>query len=414
MSCLTEVESEKPETDVPSSSPSRKVEVPKEFKCTLSKKIMIEPVIIASGQTFEKRYITEWLRHERTCPKSNAVLSHLLLIPNHLIDELITQWCLVNNYERPRSSEETVTELFTDGIDALLQRISSPSSVSDQTEAAQELRIRTKKSASVRVFLVAELPDSITRLLSPLSALGEEAADSNPELQEYLITTLFNISIVEKNKKAIAENPHVIPLLTKSLKQGTAETRRNSAATLLSLSAIDSNKIIMGNSEVLKALIHVIEEGDLLTTTEAASVVFNLCMVSENRKKAVSAGLIQVLIKKIKAGSNAAELLAVLALNSKHNRAVEEMDDLGFIYDLFSILRKPSSPVTQENAIVIVFNMYDRNRDRTRLKVLREEENLYGTFTELARQGSDRTVRKAEAILQWLKRYGTGKWPLRG
>ncbi|CAH8380978.1 unnamed protein product [Eruca vesicaria subsp. sativa] len=407
---LREVE---PETDILSSPSPEKVDVPKEFKCTLSKKIMIEPVIIASGQTYEKRYITEWLKHQRTCPISNQVLSHLTLTPNILVDELITQWCLLHRFERPRSSEEIVTELFTDGIDSLLQRISSPSSVADQTKASEELRRQTKRFANVRAFFVSALPGSITRLLTPLTSLSEEV-DSNLELQENLITTLFNLSIVEKNKTVIAETPKVIPLLTKSLKQGTAETRRNSAATLLSLSAIDSNKLIIGNSETLKALIGLIGEGGVFIT-EAASAVFNICSVSENREKAVSAGLIPVIANKIKEGSNVAELLALLALVSTHNRAVKEMNDLGFISDLLSILRKPSCPVAQENAVVIVFNMCDRNRDRSgRLKMLNDEENQYGTFTKLARQGSDRAVRKAEAILKWLKRHGSGKEPQRG
>ncbi|WZZ90887.1 putative U-box domain-containing protein 46 [Brassica napus] len=406
INCLREVE---PGTDILSPPSPEKVDVPREFKCTLSKKIMIEPVIIASGRTYEKRYIKEWLKRERTCPISNQVLSHVSLTPNLLVDELITQWCLVNKFERPKSSEEIVTELFTDGIDSLLQRISSPSSVADQAQAAEELRRQTKRFANVRAFLVSELPDSIKRLLTPLSAV-----DLNLELQENLITTLFNLSIVEKNKRIIAENPLVIPLLTKSLKQGTSETRRNSAATLLSLSAIESNRLIIGNSETLKALIGLIGEGGLFTT-EAASAVFNICSVSENREKAVSSGLIPVLTNKIKEGSNVAELLALLALLSTHNRGVKEMNDLGFISDLLSILRKPSCPVTHENAVVIVFNMCDRNRDRSgRLKVLSEEENQYGTFTKLAKQGSDRAVRKAEAILKWLKRHGTGKAPQRG
>ncbi|XP_006400381.2 putative U-box domain-containing protein 46 [Eutrema salsugineum] len=415
MSCVREVESKKPETDISSSSPSSpKVEVPKVFKCTLSNKIMVEPVIIASGQTYEKRYITEWLRHERTCPKSNLVLSHLLLTPNHLVDELITQWCRENNYDRLKPSDEIATEMFTYGIDSLLQRISSPSSsVSDKTEAAKELRNQTKKFSNVRRFFVTELPDSITRLLSPLSASGE-AVDSNPELQENIVTTLFNISIVEKNKTVIAENPLVIPLLIKFLKQGTPETRINSAATLLSLSAIDSNKIIMGNSEVLKALIDLIEEGDSAASLEAASVVFNLCILLQNREKAVLAGLIPVVTKKIKEGSNVAELLAILSLISTNNRAIEEMSDLGFMNDLFSILRKPSCSVISENAVVIVFNMCERNRDMSGLKSLREEENQYGTFTKLAKQGSDRAVRKAEAILKWLKRYDASEKRHRG
>lgn len=44
---LREVE---PETNILYPPAPEKVDVPKEFKCTLSKKIMIEPVIIASGQ----------------------------------------------------------------------------------------------------------------------------------------------------------------------------------------------------------------------------------------------------------------------------------------------------------------------------------------------------------------------------
>ncbi|KAL0647575.1 hypothetical protein Bca4012_045866 [Brassica carinata] len=86
--------------------------------------------------------------------------------------------------DRPKSSEEIFTELFTDGIDSLLQRISSPSSVADQAQAAEELRRQTKRFANVRTFFVSELPGSSTRLLSPLSAV-----DLNLELQENLITT---------------------------------------------------------------------------------------------------------------------------------------------------------------------------------------------------------------------------------
>jgi len=44
LTCLRKIESKNPESDI---SP---VEVPKEFICTLSNKIMIEPMLIASGQ----------------------------------------------------------------------------------------------------------------------------------------------------------------------------------------------------------------------------------------------------------------------------------------------------------------------------------------------------------------------------
>ncbi|CAE6108176.1 unnamed protein product [Arabidopsis arenosa] len=396
LDCMKKVESKKPESDI---SP---VIVPKEFICTLSNKIMIEPMTIASGQTYENRCITEWLKHKRTCPKTKEILSHVWLTPNHLINELITQWCLFNKVDRPKPSDEIVIKVFTDDLEPLLQRISSPSSVADQIEAAEELRRQTKKYDSACVFFVTELPDSVTRLLTPLLS---DDVDLNPELQENIITSLFNISNLEnvKNQKVIAENPLVIPLLTKSLKKGTVLTRRNAAATLASLADIDSNRNIIRNSEALKALIDVIGEwGDC----EAGNAVFKLCFGLENKEKAISAGLIPVLIKNIKAGRNACEMLHVLVPISTNNRAIKEMEDLGFVFDLFRILRKPNCLVTGELALDIIFNMFEKNRDRSRLE---EEERMHETFTNLSYDGSDNATRKAKKILQWIKTFADRK-----
>ncbi|CAN6864048.1 unnamed protein product [Brassica oleracea] len=57
--------------------------------------------------------------------------------------------------------------------------------------------------------------------------------------------------------------------------------------TLASLSLVDSNKIIIGNSETLKALIGVVEEGDLSSTKEATYVLFHLYFLSETRERAI-------------------------------------------------------------------------------------------------------------------------------
>lgn len=114
--------------------------------------------------------------------QNQAVLSDLTLRPNHLVDELIREWCQVNKYER----QEKVTELDIDGIQSLLHQISSAFSVSDQTEAANELRRQTTNFANVRDLFVAQNPVLITRLLSPFSDLAE-AVYSNTELQENLI-----------------------------------------------------------------------------------------------------------------------------------------------------------------------------------------------------------------------------------
>lgn len=56
-------------------------------------------------------------------------------------------------------------------------------------------------------------------------------------------------------------------------------------------------------------------------------------------------------------------------------------------------------------------NTGNRDRERTRLKLIKEEEDKYSTFSKLAKQGSQRAVKEAKAILQWIKRSGTGEEP---
>lgn len=130
---------------------------------------------------------------------------------------------------------------------------------------------------------------------------------------------------------------------------------------------MDSNKIIIRNSETLKALIGVVEEGDLSATKEATYVLFHLFFLSATREKAVSEGLIPALTNMIKSRRYVDMLLSVF-VGLTQRGALEEIDDIGFIDDLFSILRNPSCSVTCEVALAMVArvcclsNTGDRNR----------------------------------------------------
>ncbi|KAK6922704.1 U-box domain [Dillenia turbinata] len=55
---------------------------------------MYDPVLIASGQTFERMWIQKWLDEGHdTCPKSKIKLAHQSLIPNTALKDLISKWC---------------------------------------------------------------------------------------------------------------------------------------------------------------------------------------------------------------------------------------------------------------------------------------------------------------------------------
>lgn len=68
--------------------------LPEEFCCPISSRLMYDPVVIASGQTFERVSIEKWFSEGHdTCPKTQKKLRDLYMIPNYCMKDLISLWC---------------------------------------------------------------------------------------------------------------------------------------------------------------------------------------------------------------------------------------------------------------------------------------------------------------------------------
>ncbi|KAL0431223.1 UNVERIFIED_CONTAM: U-box domain-containing protein 5 [Sesamum radiatum] len=75
---------------------------PLEFICPLSSRLMYDPVVIASGQTYERMWIQKWFDEGHdTCPKTNRKLNHLSLTSNTGMKDLITRWCSMHGVSIP-------------------------------------------------------------------------------------------------------------------------------------------------------------------------------------------------------------------------------------------------------------------------------------------------------------------------
>ncbi|KAJ7978213.1 RING-type E3 ubiquitin transferase [Quillaja saponaria] len=351
--------------------------------------------------TYDRPFIQRWLNEgHRTCPQTQQVLSHTILTPNHLVRDMISQWFKEHGIEIPKPvrdiDEEVITNADRHCLNSLLQKLSL--SVSDQKEAAKELRLLTKRMPSFRT-LFGVSGDVIPQLLNPLSAGN---ADIHPDLKEDLITTVLNFSIQDNNKKIIAENPLVIPLLIDSLQSGTIQTRSNAAAAIFTLSALDSNKHIIGESGAFKHLINLLDEGHLLVIKDVASAIFNLCIVPVNRGRAIQEGAVGVILKKVMDSILVDELLAILALLSSHPNAVEDMAEIGALPCLLEIIRESTSERTKENCVAIVHTIYFY--DRNTWREIREEEKANSTLSKLAQSGTSRAKRKVNGILDRLSK----------
>ncbi|KAL5212671.1 hypothetical protein ABZP36_023518 [Zizania latifolia] len=376
--------------------------VPVHFLCPISSEIMRDPVVLASGQTYDRRFIQEWLSAgNRTCPHTQQVLSNTILIPNHLVRSMISQWCTENGITLSpleNQEEDLVTNNERKAFSELFDRISASSNLSVKRQAIKDFRLLTKCNSSFRA-LIGEKPDSISQMIS---AVSNAELESNAEVLEDTVTTILNLSIHESNKKIIGDDPKTIAFLVSALRLGTMEARSNAAAAIFSLSALDSNKEKIGQSGAMRPLIDLLEHGILTAKKDAASAIFSLCKLHENKSRATKSGVIDVMLKAISNESLVDESLAILALLSSDHETVEEIGETGGVTCMLRIIRDDQCKRNKENAVAVLFSicMYDR----TKLREIIDDENLNGSLAWLAQNGTSRARRKSTGILDKLKR----------
>lgn len=82
---------------------------PEELRCPISLQLMYDPVIIASGQTYERICIEKWFSDgHNTCPKTQQKLPHVCLTPNYCVKGLVTSWCEQNGVMVPDGPPESL------------------------------------------------------------------------------------------------------------------------------------------------------------------------------------------------------------------------------------------------------------------------------------------------------------------
>ena len=88
-------------------------EWPQEFVCPISKCLMADPVIVASGESYERQCIEIWLQQGNGhCFKTGVTLAHDCLTPNIALRSAIQTWCEKNKVAKPRGpTVEAASEL---------------------------------------------------------------------------------------------------------------------------------------------------------------------------------------------------------------------------------------------------------------------------------------------------------------
>ncbi|GJN39399.1 hypothetical protein PR202_gb28513 [Eleusine coracana subsp. coracana] len=364
--------------------------IPNDFLCPISLEIMTDPVIIASGRTYERRTIQRWLdAGQRTCPKTQQPLAHLSLAPNFALKNLILQWCEKNQVDIQMGQPEPVVEqeVRKEDIPSLVKDLSSIH-LDLQRKSAKKIRTLSKENPENRAMIIENggLPALIGLLSYP-----------DKKIQENTVTSLLNLSIDETNKVLIAKGG-AIPLIIEVLRNGSVEGQENSAAALFSLFMIDENKAAIGTLGGIAPLVDLLKNGTIRGKKDAATAIFNLILNHPNKFRAIEAGIVTILLKILddtKLGM-VDEALSIFLLLASHPSCRSEVGTMSFVEILVQII-KEGTPKNKECALSVLLELGLNNNS---LMVHALGFGLHQHLLDISKTGTSRAQRKANSLIQ--------------
>ncbi|KAL6564093.1 hypothetical protein OROHE_005333 [Orobanche hederae] len=345
---------------------SNGITVPSYFRCPLSLELMSDPVIVASGQTYERASIKKWLDHglER-CPKTGCKLSHKTLISNYTVKALITNWCNENNVEvlndyeinanmeKNKSHSDHISSSFEvgDGVETqksnqevyyqsspehsyVRSRSESPSSVVSSIDYIRTPETVIKSPRSFSQNTIYGTSKTICTAVAngnhnPSKSMYDELTSAvhvgelinnlkgpSPETQTSAAAELrFLAKHNTENRVIIGESGAVAPLI--SLLHSNIELVQEHAVTaLLNLSINNSIKVGIAREGALEPLIHVLRTGNAGARENAAAAIFSISLLDEYRMKIGQSGAVRALVDLLGTGTVRGKKDAVTALFS--------------------------------------------------------------------------------------------------
>ncbi|CAM6032407.1 unnamed protein product [Sphagnum compactum] len=395
---------------------------PEEFLCPINLEIMRDPVIVATGQTYERASITRWLQAgHHTCPKSGQDLRDLKLTPNFALRSVISQWCTENKVpfekldnKRSSTRRKNNDNLANNGVALeatkltaafLTEKLGSDSSPEAQKQAAYELRLLAKGGTDNRICIADA--GAIPLLVPLLSSM-------DPKTQENAVTALLNLSICECNKIPIVECG-ASEAIIEVLKNGsTMQSRENAAATVFSLAVNDDLKVVIGNTtDAIPALVTLLREGTASRgKRDATTALYNLAIHKGNQAGIVRAGVVPLLVSLLlttdqeqeqeqETTAIIEEALALLALVAETTEGVTAITDACAIPILVKLLRSASSKA-KEHAIVVLLFLCKIGGDAVIKTVVKCSSVVPSTYNLFTMGSTPRVKRKAGSLLKLL------------
>nr|XP_043631656.1 U-box domain-containing protein 4-like [Erigeron canadensis]XP_043631657.1 U-box domain-containing protein 4-like [Erigeron canadensis] len=400
------------------------VPIPPDFCCPLSLELMTDPVIVASGQTYERVYIRNWIALGLTvCPKTMQTLAHTNLIPNYTVKALIANWCETHNVKLPgpvkstslnqpgypRSLVQHVVSSSEDSIPGVSEnghKLDNENDRSNETgERSSDLGepsslLPPKKESSASSGMDEEspkvshdandepLPQAATTYTSDAS--GEVVAELQPaivspsaapqrELHEYS-PRFGNRSrhqmwrrpsgkMVTETRPELSGVETQVKKLVEDLSSLSLDIVKNATLELRLLARHDKDiRNVIANCGAIPLLINLLRSPDQSIQENSVTALLNLSINDINKATIGNSGAIEPLIYVLETGSseakeNSAATLFSLSVIEDNKIQIGRSGAIGPLVDLLG----NGTPRGKKDAATALFNLSTFHENKSRI-----------------------------------------------
>ncbi|XP_009127558.1 U-box domain-containing protein 7 [Brassica rapa] len=426
---------------------------PEELRCPISLQLMCDPVIIASGQTYERVCIEKWFSDgHNTCPKTQQQLPHLSLTPNNCVKGLIASWCEQNGTQIPSGPPESLDlDYWTlalsgsestnsksvnsigscnmkgiqNGTTVVEQQYTEESFVSDNDDDGKEdsdmnvleryqdllavlneeedldkkgkvvekVRLLLKDDEEARIFMGANgFVEALLRFL------GSAVDENNAAAQERGAMALFNLAVNNNRNKELMLTSGVIPLLEKMI--SSSESHGPATALYLNLSCLEEAKPVIGSSQAVPFLVHILQgEAENQCKLDALHAIYNLSTYPPNISALLSSNIIKTLQGLLASTVEHLwidkSLAILLNLASSQQGKDEAVSSQGMISSLATVL--DMGDTTQQEQAVSCLLILCNGRESCIQMVL--QEGVIPSLVSISVNGTTRGREKSQKLL---------------
>ncbi|KAI3808543.1 hypothetical protein L1987_24496 [Smallanthus sonchifolius] len=395
------------------------VPIPPDFCCPLSLELMTDPVIVASGQTYERGCIRSWIDLGlRVCPKTMQTLVHTNLIPNYTVKALIANWCDSNNVKLPDSVKNLIMSSGTHQEEYSLEhhvRSSSEDSMSgipgnghefnhendDSSGPSSLSRSRKESSAGSGVDEGSQelchnsneesLPQEVTGTTS--DAAGEVAAEAQPAIaatvsNQHEYSPRFRnrsrnkmwhrpserfgpsiVSSVTETRPELSEVETQVKNLVEDLSSTSLDTVKNATYELRLHARHDKDiRNVIANCGAITSLITLLHSPDKNIQENSVTALLNLSINEVNKTAIGNSDPFEPLIHVLQTGSseareNSAATLFSLSLTEENKRRIGRSGAIGPLVNLLG----DGTPRGKKDAATALFNLSTFHENKARI-----------------------------------------------